>query len=292
MIPRALAGAVVGVVFLGVASAPALAGAAEFFADAEAGGGYDGNLNAASNSGDAEGAGFGFASGGLGIAGAPGGALRGELSARWNGVLYEQYSDLSVQRLALIGTLRARATESITLRLSPSLGGSFHGDADRDTLDLGLGIGARFALGRRFTLDPGYTLVRRDAAPSVFDRTAHRFALALGAEPWKSGYLRLTSTVELGEVVRYVETMGGGSGGGGGGGSGSTTGRGRPNDTFGADWIADREDATSAELALVVEQGLTDRIFVALGGGYSRVWADSSRYDVYFTNASLGVRWP
>ncbi len=69
-------------------------------------------------------------------------------------------------------------------------------------------------------------------------------------------------------------------------------GRGRPNDTFGSDGIADREDATSAEFALAFEQGLTDRIFVAVGGGYARVWADSSRFDVYFTNASLGIRWP
>ena len=125
---------------------------------------------------------------------------------------------------------------------------------------------------------------------SVFDRTAHRFAVALGAEPWEAGYLRVTSTIELGEVVRYVESAGGGGGGGSGGGT--ATGRGRPNDTFGSDRIADREDATSAEFALVFEQGITDRTFVAIGGGYAPVWAESGRYDVYFTNASLGIRWP
>lgn len=289
MIRRLLAGAVIGLAWIASDAAPATG--VEFFADAEAGGGYDGNLNAASNRSDAEGDGFGFATGGVGVASAGDGVFRSELSARWNGVLYTEYSDLSVQRLTLAGSLRARATEAITLRLTPSLGGSLYRDSDRDSFDLGVGVGVRFALGPRLSLDPSYTFLRRDATVSAFDRTAHRMALALGAEPWKRGYLRVSTMVELGQVVRYEEITGVG-GGGGGGGSGGTGGQGRPNDTFGSNWTADREDATSAEIALSLEQGLSARIFVAVGGSYARVWADSSNFDVYTTNASLGIRWP
>lgn len=291
MIRRLLAGAAIGLAWIATDAVPAPG--VEFFADAEGGGGYDGNLNAASTTNDAKGDGFGFATTGVGIASAPGGRLRTELSARWNGVLYSEYSDLSVQRLSLAGTLRARASEAITLRLSPSLGGSLYHDSDRDSFDLGVGVGARFALSPRLAVDPGYTFLRRDATVSEFDRTAHRFALALGAEPWRQGYLRVSTTVELGQVVRYEEIAGTGTGtGGNGSGSGGTGGRGRPNDTFGSNWIANREDATSTEIALSFEQGLSERIFFALGGSYARVWADSSDYDVYATNASLGVRWP
>lgn len=275
--------------WMGTDPAPALG--FELFADAEAGGGYDANLNAASSTSEAEGDGFGFATAGVGVASAPG-TIRTELSTRWNGVLYGEYSDLSVQRLAVSGALRARVSESITFRFSPSLGGSFYGDADRDTFDLGIGVGMRIELSRRLALDPGYTFLRRDSTTSEFDRTAHRFALALGAEPWAGGYLRATTTIELGQVVRYQEISGGGAGGGGGSGGGGTNGAGRPNDTFGSNWIAEREDATSAEIGLTFEQGLSERIFVALGGGYARVWADSSDYDVFTTNASLGIRWP
>ena len=284
MIRRLLAGAAVGLALIG-RDAPPAAGA-EVFADAEVGGGYDGNLNAATNTSESEDDGFGFATGGIGVATAARAPIRGELSARWEGVLYGEYSDLSFQRVTLAGALRARVSESITLRLSPRLGGSFYGDSDRDSFDLGIGVGARFAPGRGIHVDPGYTFMSRDAEVSEFDRTAHRFSLALGAEPWERGYLRATTTAELGQVVRYEQIAAGGGGGGGG------PGQGRPNDTFGSNWIADREDATSAEIALSLEQGLSERIFVALGGAYVRVWADSSDYDVYTTNASLGVRWP
>lgn len=281
---RLLAGAALGLAFLSADAAPA--SSAELFADAEVGGGYDGNLDAAPNARDGEGDGFGFATAGVGVTGTNAGRLRGELSGRWTGVLYHAYSDLSVQRLSLPMAVRLRVSEGVTLHLSPSVGGSFHGDSDRDSLDLGLGLGARLTPAGPLWLEPGYLLRRRDAKTSTFDRTTHRFALGIGVEPWQHGFLRVTPAFELGPVVRYEPSAEGGGGGGG------ASGRGRPNDTFGSNWTADREDAAIGEIGWVLEQALTARTFVALGGSYARVWADSSDYDLYSMNASIGLRWP
>lgn len=280
---------VVATLLLGLSAVSSLAAAGGPFVDVEAGGGYDGNLNAAASDRDARGDGFGFGRAAVGMT-TQRGRFGAQLTARWSGFAYADYDDLSVNRIALEPGFRILATESIRIRVLPSVGGSFHGDSDRDTLDLGVLAGLRFAMGPHLWLEPSYAGFRHDARSSVFDRSGHRFSLALGAEPWSRGYVRLATLAELAPVVRYLPSDGDG---GGGSGSGPGSGRrSRPNDTFGPGLIAERQQATLWQLDLSVEQALTERFYVAVGAGYGRVWTDPDDYDLYFGNASLGIRWP
>ena len=265
-----------------------VAAAGSPFADAEAGGGYDGNLNAAATASDARGDGFGFARAALGWIG-DGERITPQIAARWNGLAYADYTDLSMSRIAVEGGLRARASDAIGLRVLPSVGGRFYGDSDRDALEVGLLAAIRFEASPRASLESSYAFRWLDARAAVFDRSAHRFALALGGAPWPQGHLRLATAVELGPVVRYLPAPAPGGGGGGGSGSG---GRSRPNDTFGPGLLAERQSATVWEVALELQQDLTPHLYLAAGGGYGRAWTDPDDYDLYFGSASLGIRWP
>lgn len=279
MIHVLLAGAALAL----AASLAAPASASEPFADGEAGGGYDSNLNAAPRSSEAKGAGFGFASASLGIATDPA-RVRYQVAGEWSGVFYTDYSDLSVNRIALAGGLFASLSDSLVASVRPSLGGSFYGDDERDSLDLALHLALRWQLHERIALRPGYAIVYQNARSSEFDRTAHRLSLGLDADTWPGGRVYLASTLEIGQVVRYLDPPPGG--GPGGSSQGDTT------KLFGRSQIVDREDATITELLLEIEQSLTRRIFARASGGYSHVFTDPNDYDVFFASASLGIRWP
>lgn len=283
MIRGRLAGAVGGLL-LGTLAAPAAA--SEPFGSGAAGGGYDSNLNAATSAGDAEGSGFVFATAAAGLATAPA-DVRYQVALRWEGVSYAEYPDLSSNGVALAAGAFARLSEGLLLTAEPSVGGSFHGDADRDSLDLAVRLGLRWSLHERLALRPGYAFLWEEARESPFDRNAHRLSLGLDADLWPGGRARVAYALELGEVVRYLDVV---ADGGDGGPGGMDVTSGRPTDVFGPLQVADRESATISEVTLGLEQELTPWLFLRAGGGYAHVSADPDDYEVLFGSASLGVR--
>lgn len=276
-------GLLAGVALALVGSLAAPATPAELFIDGEAGGGYDSNLNAAPRSSDAKGSALAFASASLGVANDPA-RFRYQIAARWSGLAYTEYSELSVNRVALAGGLFTYPSDALLASVLPSLGASFYGDDDRDSLDLGLRLALRWQLHRRFALRPGYAIVHQEARSSEFDRTAHRLSLGFDADAWPGGRLYAAYTLELGQVVRYLDAPAAG----GPGGSPSQ----QMTNIFGRSQLIEREDAIVSEVLLEIEQSLPHRIFVRATGVYSRVSADPDDYDAFFASASLGIRWP
>lgn len=268
--------------------------AASPFADAEAGIGYDSNLNAASSSSDTAGSVFGFGSAAIGVASAPA-RVRYQLAAQWSGTWYADYSDLSSNRISATGGLYGRLADAVIVTFTPSIGGSFYGDDDRDSLNVSARIGLRWSIHDRIALRPGYAILWQDANVSAFDSTTNRFSLGLDAEVWSGAWLYAGYALELTEVPRYFDLFVSGMAPGGGvpgGGPGSIPLAGNFTGTFGRVQVAVRTDATIHDLSLDLEQALTPLVYLRLDVGYSHVTADPAPYDVFYTSASLGVRWP
>lgn len=270
--------------------------AAEFSVEGEAGVGYDANLDAASSWDEAEGSLYGSGAAGLAVASGPG-RLRVQAATHWSVVEYSEVDDLSVHRWAGSAAAFARVFPGGIASARASLGGSFYGDGDRDSFDLGLALGLRWQLRDRLALRPGYAFLREDARVAAFDRIRHTFSLGLEAEPWRGAWAALALSVDRDEVVRYLEIeeptgpaalASGmpGSGGSSRGGAGHRVG------TFGRPQQAERSDATAYGVALELEQAITEWLFVRSGVAYRRVVADPEPYHGLSAGVSAGLRWP
>jgi len=275
-------------VLLGVVAAPALA--AGPFVDGEVGGGYESNLDASSTSSQAAGAGFGRASIAVGLASEPD-RVRYQVAARWSGLWYTDYADLSVNRITAIGGVYARLADGWIASVAPSIGGSFYGDGDRDSFELASRFGLRWHLHDRLGLRPAYTILWDDARADAFDRTAHRFSLDLDADVWPGGWLVLGGAIELGPVPRYIDASLVSGGGGPGMADRDPTVH-KLIGTFGRSQLVVRTDATAYDLSLDLEQTVARWLRLRVGGGYSHVTADPAPYDAYFFSGSIGVQWP
>lgn len=256
-------------------------GSIEPEASVSAGAGYDSNLNHASSSGAAFGAGY------ASIRATGGGTIElGDWTSlyaglRMDGEEYPSVGDLTSGAVGLEAGLAQDLPGGLALVLVPSVAHSWSGDSARDATLLAGRVTLRYSPVEGLALRASYGHVRRDAADPAFAFDRDRFGGSVELRVAEGSYLSLTGAIERGQEDFYRAVSTGGTGMGMGG---------HMVGSFGRNEEAYRADTTARIVSPALEVRLGRSTYLEASYTFRDVTSSAGNYRSHDVFGAIGRR--
>ena len=248
--------------------------------DVGVGGGYDDNLNHTESSNRKEGSPFGT---GWIVLGMSKDFLTEDslfFNLAYEGTFYSSYSDLTVNDITAEVGIFHTFSDSVFVKLAPTLGVTNYGDSDRDATVSGLSLSLRSLLSPEFVAIIGYRYTHNDASDPIFSYDANRVNVSGELELSPKTYLTLGYAIEFSENIFYQEATSSSSG----------TKMNKPSSTFGANQIAIKDDTKAHILFVDWDYEFNTENYIQLAYSYSHVTSDLENYNNNRISVGVGYR--
>jgi len=239
--------------------------------------GYADNLNNALANSLKEGSSFTTTWASAGIATSSPGTIHLYLKGSYDAVDYVAFHDLSVYGWTAQAGLISSVRESWLLKISSSIGMRSYGDSDRDSIIYDFLFSLEHNTFSKLKPEITYRYSKNDAEESVFGYSSNKISISGEFQIAQKGYLTLDYSVEFRENTFYETSV-----------ISTPVIRGRrSSNTFGANQIAVKEDATVQTISLLWDQSIYKGLYGL--AGYSHFWGTSKLGDYTGQMISGGI---